>query len=220
MEKAPLTTARMYNTPTQLGAQYPEMLEHLLEPQFDDPTLVTPAKLLDATIKTQEWLQEFDSPTTVVAAQRATPNEKSLARAAFVGVTDPGAQPQAATQKLLALKTPNAVAHLVQMLTAYDWQFVAQAAEIRGYVVAKLLEESQGDKASDRLRAIQLLGTVSEVASFTERVEITHKHEDSEEIAERIRARLKSLLPPVQEVEDAEVKEVAVVPHAEPTLPQ
>jgi hypothetical protein len=95
------------------------------------------------------------------------------------------------------------------MLTQYDWEYVEHAKELRGYVVAKLLEESKHPDAKIRLRSLEMIGKLTEVASFTERKEITIKDASSEELTERIRTRLKSLLPPVMEVQDAEPKDVA-----------
>jgi hypothetical protein len=99
------------------------------------------------------------------------------------------------------------------MLSAYDWDFVEQAKQLRGYVVAKLLEETKDTRAQTRLKALELIGKLSEVASFSERVEIIHKQSDSAELESRLRERLRSLLPPVMEVQDTEIKEIAVVKH-------
>jgi hypothetical protein len=46
------------------------------------------------------------------------------------------------------------------MLTAYDWRFVQQAKELRGYAVAKLVEETANPNANIRLKALGLLGEV------------------------------------------------------------
>ena len=58
------------------------------------------------------------------------------------------------------------------MLTAYDWEFVQQAKELRGYTVAKLVEETQNPNPNVRLKALGLLGKVTEVGLFTDKVEI------------------------------------------------
>jgi hypothetical protein len=100
------------------------------------------------------------------------------------------------------------------MLTEYDWSFQEQAKEIRSYVVAKLLEETKDGNGQIRLKALKLLGEVTEVAAFTTRTEVTHKHEEAGDIEERVRERLKKFLPPVMEVQDAEVKDIAIVPRA------
>lgn len=74
-------------------------------------------------------------------------------------------------------------------------------------MVSKLLEETRHPDARIRLRALQLVGTVTEVAAFTERSEVVHKQEGAHEVEERLRAKLKSLLPPVQVVQDVEINQ-------------
>ncbi len=184
------------------------MFEHLIDPEFDEiadlPAGAAPQTLLNAKVHTLDWL---DEPLSA-----ADQNSKTRAREAFGSLTDPNIPPEIQTSHIMQLRAPAAVQHLVGMLSAYDWDFVEQAKELRGYVVAKLLEESKGPKDSIRLRALELLGKVTEVAVFSERIEITRKTEDTSVIEERIRARLQALLPPPMEVQDAEIKDVAIVP--------
>ena len=152
------------------------MLEHLIdyEPPIhfvDSPeplSTVPPAALLDAQVSTADWLEKLGAPTPDAAAQSAAQTAAQSAFAALVKNDDTPAQRTA----LLALKTPSAVRHLTGMLTAYDWEFVEQAKEIRGYAVSQLLEETKHPDARIRLRALELLGRVTEVALFTDRVEV------------------------------------------------
>ena len=109
---------------------------------------------------------------------------------------------------LMELKIPEAVRHLTGMLTAYDWEFVNQAKEIRGYIVKSLLDETQSPDPKIRLKALQMLGNVTEVGAFTERIEITKKDASAEELTDRIRAKLAALLPKTIEVQDVSPKEV------------
>jgi hypothetical protein len=78
------------------------------------------------------------------------------------------------------------------MLTAYDWAFVEQAKELRGYAVAQILEEVKHPDARIRLKALQMLGTVTEVALFTERVEVKKETMSDKPIA----ATAKQLMSP------------------------
>ena len=93
------------------------------------------------------------------------------------------------------------------MLTAYDWEFIGQAKELRGYAVAKILEETKHPDAKIRLKALQMLGNVTEIALFTERVEVTKKDASEEEIEKRLRERLSKFITPE---EGAQIKEVTV----------
>jgi hypothetical protein len=101
----------------------------------------------------------------------------------------------------LTLRVPHAIKHLAGMLTQYDWDYVEQAKELRGYVVAKTMEETTHPDARIRLAALKMLGSLTEVGSFTERIEITKKETSFAELEERLRTKLSALLPKVVEVE-------------------
>jgi hypothetical protein len=186
------------------------VFEHLLNPEFDLAAEVSPTTLVDAQVRTHDWLSEDTAPTKA-------PDPASITRAqnAFQAIMDPAVPPVAKNTHILALRAPEAVRHLVGMLSGYDWNFIEQARELRGYVVAQLLEESTNSDARIRLQALKMIGSLTEVGSFTERIEVTRKNEDADIIEERLRAKLKSLLPPVMEVQtvqDEEIREIAVIP--------
>jgi hypothetical protein len=94
------------------------------------------------------------------------------------------------------------------MLTAYDWEFVNQAKNLRGYAVAKILDDCENPNPNIRLKALGLLGKVTEIGLFTEKIEVKKVDASTEELEERIRQRLAKYLPPVQEIETVAVREV------------
>ena len=158
------------------------MLEHLMDEVIYEPEVLTPEdlasakeikrttpqNLLDAQVETTKWLEELGATPDAEIFMQV---EEAVSRETFAALsanTDPNAQ----RNQLIKIKTPEAVRHLVGMLTAYDWHFVEQAKELRGYAVAQLVEETKHPDAKIRLRALELLGKVTEVALFTERVEV------------------------------------------------
>lgn len=163
-----------------------------------------PAAVLSAQMQTADWLEELG----VKENGDTTKQEQDAARAAFTALhfdTDDNKQKTA----LVSIKTPAAVQHLTGMLTAYDWNFIEQAKELRGYTVSKILEETKHPDARIRLKALQMLGNVTEVALFTERVEITKKDASEEEIERRLRERLSKFLSPEDGATVTDVTEVA-----------
>lgn len=116
------------------------------------------------------------------------------ARAAFTTlITEP--DDDAKKLALTTIKTPEAVQHLVGSLTAYDWEFIEHAKQIRGKLVATLLEELGHLDARIRLKAAQMLGNVTEVGLFTSKVEVTNKVvHDEDELNTKVADRLKRLL--------------------------
>jgi len=115
--------------------------------------------------------------------------QANAARKVFTALAT--AQPVAETKhQLTQLKTPEAVRHLVTMLSAYDWEFVEQAKELRGMAVAKILEETNHPDARIRLKALDMLGRVTEVGLFTERIEVKRSDLSDNEIDQKIKDKL------------------------------
>jgi CBS-domain-containing membrane protein len=185
------------------------MLDHLLnfEPEISataeappSTDKTTPVQDLDAKIKTSDWLKEMGVPDT---EQVVSELEKQQARQTFSALT--AAAPLKEQKDLVArIETPAAVRHLTGMLTAYDWEFVHQARELRGYAVAKILEECESTNPNIRLKALGLLGKVTEVGLFTEKIEV--KKTDLTE--QEIDAKLKEKLAKFMDVSDAEVIDI------------
>lgn len=178
------------------------LFQQLIDPDFtvleDAPT----DEIIGAQMATSNFLDDDDAPLP----QRRQPNsaDTTLARAAFAaGFSSSESDHKAA---VLSLKTPAAVQHHVAMLSQYDWEFVEQAKQLRGFVVAKLLEEVKHPDARIRLRSLELIGKVTEVAAFTERIQVTKVDATSDELQDRIRSKLAALLPKTIEIETVEVK--------------
>lgn len=172
---------------------FPHMFDHLITPaMYDDmPELThvdnaTPQELLDAQIKTADFLESIGvEPEEKVEAKA----QQKSAQLAFTAMAA-GAPAEKVKQQLLSNTTPEAVKHLVGMLTAYDWAFVEQARQLRGYAVAKILEDTEHPDPRYRLKALEMLGKVTEVALFTERVEVKKTELSDEEIETKIKDKL------------------------------
>lgn len=164
-----------------------------------------PPTVIDAQVETADWLKSLG----VAGDEIATELETQAARKAFNSYVT--AQPAEKTHEALAeIKTPAAVQHLVGMLTAYDWEFINQAKELRGYTVAKILEETNHPTASIRLKALALLGKVTEIGLFTEKIEVKKTELSDSELESRIREKLNKLakIVDITDVSEAHIKEI------------
>ena len=171
------------------------MFDHLLD--FDPPAAslaeatpiekAQPTDIVAAQVATADWLDALGAPNTQEAELAAA---TASAQQAFTALTAPNMLPDKQRNALVAIKVPEAVRHLTGMLTAYDWEFVNQAKELRGYAVAQIMEETKHPDAKIRLKALEMLGRVTEVALFTERVEIKKTDMTDEEIDRRIKDKL------------------------------
>ena len=167
------------------------------EADFIPDAKATPTAILEGKIQSSDWLQSlgFDDEAVIDEAQHKAAQE------AFAAITAPLDSTSQKTA-ISSVQIPQAVKHLVGMLTAYDWAFVDQAKELRGYCIAQLLEESKHPDAKYRLRAIELLGKVTEVALFTERVEVKKAEMSDAELEDQIKARMDKYMNLMQVVED------------------
>ena len=96
------------------------------------------------------------------------------------------------SNKLSDIQTSAAAVHLRALLTEYDVQIAKTAAQIRTYVTNSLIEES-APGSRNRMRALEMLGKISEVGLFTERSEITVRHQTTVELEQKVRDKLAAL---------------------------
>jgi hypothetical protein len=202
------------------------MLDHLATVEFEPEVLDAPEDgftplhradaggMLNAQIKTVDWLKDLgatDDEEVVSDAQREQATE------AFKEVLTSPATAKAALAKVT---TPPAIKQIVGMLTGYEWQFVEEAQRLRSMAVAKIVEETEHPDARIRLKALELLGKVTEVGLFTERISVKKEEMSDDELNDRIREKLAQLHKTVdveakeraarnEEAEDAEINENA-----------
>lgn len=208
-------------TPPQPDAMSCAMLDHLIdydpEVEATDTAQIVgigdaqPAALVAAQQQTADWLASMGAPT---AQQAETLAATMQAQKAFTALSSPLTAQQQRTA-VLQMNTPPAVRKLVGMLTAYDWAFVEQAKEIRGYAVSKILEEVEHPDARVRLRALELLGKVTEVALFTDRVEVKRTTLDDNELDAKIKEKL-ARFANVVDIDAVEVPAKEAQPDAAP----
>ena len=149
------------------------------------------AQELDARFETAEFLEAIGArPEDEITQEMA----KEAAQKAFhdfaANVPDPVKK-----TTLANAKTPESVKRIVGMLSSYDWQFVEESQRIRGFIVTKLLEEAEEHPdAKVRLRALELLGKVTDVGLFSERIEVKKTDISDADLDAQIRAKLEKFV--------------------------
>jgi hypothetical protein len=120
--------------------------------------------------------------------------EKEEAAEIFKKYTNPDvtASLNAATSK--ALSVPATVQHLYAMLSDYDHQVVQEAVQLRRFVTNKLIEDAGLSDPRHRLKALELLGKISDVGLFAEKTEITVKHLSQADLETEIKSKLYKIL--------------------------
>ncbi len=180
------------------------MFEHLTKlraEDFTDLDGMDASTTLSAQAGAVDFFTQFGSDPELLSEDGA-----QLARDAFAKLTNPAVSDADAKAALMRMKAPGPVKHIAGMLSQFDWDFVEQAKEMRGYAVANIIEETKHPDARIRLKALDMLGRITEVALFTERIEIKKIDATASELEERLRVKLASLLPKTIEIETVEVK--------------
>lgn len=168
---------------------------------FASVETLSTADTLSAQHKTSEWLKAITEEDDEILNE--TQQGKIADTFNALVTQDPKAK-----QKLLELELPEEIKSAVGMVTAYQWKFVEQAEELRSMSVAKIVKETEHPDARIRLKALELLGKVTEVALFTDRVQIKNEDVSDEELDKRIKEKLGRYMGAVDivDVEEIEVE--------------
>lgn len=101
-------------------------------------------------------------------------------------------------EESLTIKTvkqnPGALAQVRRLLTEYEEQVVIEAAQLRNYITNKLIIESDDNDPRIRIKALELLGKISDVGLFTEKSEITYKNKSDEELDKTLESKIQEIL--------------------------
>ena len=92
-----------------------------------------------------------------------------------------------------AMATPESTVYVNSLLSAYDMEVVQDSKRLRHYVTNKLIVESENLDARIRMKALELLGKISDVGLFTERTEVTINNRSTVELENTLREKLQRL---------------------------
>lgn len=127
---------------------------------------------------------EFDISDDDIAA--ANDLAKSFAK-------DPNQVSKATTHRRASGLAPATVALVKTILDEFSHEIVESSKAIRNLVINKLIIESENPDARIRIRAIEMLGKMSDVALFTERSEVLVTHQSSDDLKSKLKEKLKRL---------------------------
>ena len=116
---------------------------------------------------------------------------------------------QQVTNPRAAALTPPSIRLTNDILTEFNHSVVESSKQLRNLVTNKLIIESENPDPRVRMRALELMGKISDVGLFAEKSEVTITHQTTDDIKERLRDKLTKLVNPELEVEDAVVLSAA-----------
>ena len=133
-----------------------------------------------------------------------TKEDKDVAAKLAVAYADnPEKTSKKATPKKVATLTPASLILTDSILQEFGRSVVESSGQIRHLVTNKLLLETDNPDPRVRIRALELLGKISDVGLFAEKSEVTITHQSTDDIKEKLRSKLAKLVNPPQEIEDA-----------------
>ena len=154
--------------------------------------------LLPHGLELRPTKKDSEDAAAVVAAYAANPETTS----------------KVVSQKRMSTMTPSALRHIDVMLKEFSHNVVESSTQLRHYVTNKLVEESANPDPRIRMKALELLGKISDVGLFADKTEVTITHQTTEDLRESLRAKLSKLASP-ETIIDAEVVDATPVVTAE-----
>jgi hypothetical protein len=92
------------------------------------------------------------------------------------------------------VSVPAEAAAASAIIKRFDFQAFSDQLQARNFITNKLVQIADCGDTKAELKALELLGKISDVGLFTERSEITVHHTNSKSLEESIRERVKRLL--------------------------
>lgn len=162
-----------------------------------------------AAAKTVELLEQGGlAPEVLKNDGSGAENIEDLARAF---AQNPEEANKSFTPARISALRPAVIQQLDEVLSEFNHVVVRNAVQIRTFVTNKLILEASNPDPRVRIRALELLGKISDVGLFAERSEVTITHRSTDELKQTLREKLNTLrmnamregaqdITPVQEV--------------------
>lgn len=127
---------------------------------------------------------------------KPTEEDKKDARAQFMD--NPTAEQE--------IKTPGKAIMLKALLDEYDFDIVRNAQQVRSYIKLKLLELSNDGNPKVELKALDMLGKLTDVGAYAERIDINITHRTTEELENELASKLSAYMSDIIDVDSREIK--------------
>ena len=139
------------------------------------------------------------------------PSDKDVAAAVVEAfANDENQASQALTTNRISTMTPASLLLVRGVLDEFGHAVVEKATHIRHLVTNKLILESDNPDPKVRIRALELLGKISDVGLFSDRTEITITHQSTDELKQTLRDKLNKLRAKMDVVDVTPVEAKAI----------
>lgn len=120
---------------------------------------------------------------------------------------------KAVTEKEFSRLSNASVVMVNNILQEYSASVVEDAQKMRNLITNKLLLETEHEDARIRLKALELLGKISDVSLFSEKTEVTVTHQDTGALKAKLVERLERLA----NIKHSEATDAELIEHRENT---
>lgn len=153
-----------------------------------------------ACTKTIELLSQHG-----LEADSSDEDRDTAAALAVAYAQNPEKTSKATTTARAAQLTPAVIRETHKILDEFGRQVVESALTVRHLVTNKLILETENPDARVRIKALELLGKMSDVGLFTDKSEVTITHQTTDDLKEKLRRKLQKLTaaPAEPDIEDA-----------------
>jgi len=138
-------------------------------------------------------------------------DEDVAARLAMAYAENPENTSRKVTTARASKLTPPSLLLVNNILQEFGQSIAESATQIRHLVTNKLIEETENPDPRVRIRALELLGKISDVGLFTEKTEITITHQTTDDLKANLRAKLAKLVNPNQGQSEEDVVDAVVI---------
>jgi hypothetical protein len=175
-------------------------------PYSDDVPYVDLRERAEAACNTAQLLAEHGLDV------EPTPEDEQLAAKLAVSyASDPDKTSKTVTNKRAAKLPPASLVAVHNILSEFSHSIVESAVQVRHLVTNKLIEETENPDPRVRIRALELLGKISDVGLFSEKSEVTITHQTTDELREKLRSKLAKLVNPTEDDENVVIIDVETV---------
>ena len=179
----------------------------LVEPEVgvEKPPELTSVDLIARTKASANTAKELEDEGLDL---EPTAEDKDIAaKLATAYASDPQKTSNKVTNKKAAVLTPASLILTDGILKEFGRSVVESAVHIRPIVTNKLVLETENPDAKVRIRALELLGKISDVGLFAEKSEVTITHQSTDDLKAKLRKKLEKLTQPEDKIQDAVVIE-------------
>ena len=170
----------------------------VVEPEFGIP--ITPdTPYLDLQARTEYARNTAEKLNLDVAPSKE--DKDVAAKLSLAYAEDPEKTSKKVSSKKAATLTPASLLMTNSILQEFGQSVADSAVQIRHMVTNKLVLETDNPDPRVRIRALELLGKISDVGLFAEKSEVTITHQSTEDLKNRLRSKLAKLVSP--EVDNA-----------------